>query len=60
MTIEIGTQVTAWNPGTDRKATGTVVGMDGKYFKVEWSRTSHLLGTVETYIGTFVHAEVTA
>jgi hypothetical protein len=60
MTIGIGSKVTAWNPGTDRKATGVVVGMDGKYFKVEWNRTSYLLGTVETYIGTFVHAEVVA
>jgi hypothetical protein len=58
MNIQIGSKVTAWNPGTDRKATGTVVGFEGKWFKVEWTRTTGF--QPQTYIGTFVHAEVVA
>jgi hypothetical protein len=56
--MNIGSKVIAWNPGTDRKATGTLVAMDGNYFKVEWTRTVGF--QPQTYIGTFVHAEAVA
>jgi hypothetical protein len=56
MSLEIGTTVIAWNPGCENKATGTLVGFDGKYFKVEWTRTSSW--SSQTYVGTFVNVEV--
>jgi hypothetical protein len=56
MQITIGSKVTAWNPGTDRKAVGTLVALDGNYYKVEWTRTVGF--APQTYIGTFVHIEV--
>jgi hypothetical protein len=56
--MNIGSKVIAWNPGTDRKATGTLVAMDGNYFKVEWTRTVGF--QPQTYIGTFVYAEAVA
>ena len=56
MTIEIGTRVIAWNPGTDRKAKGFLTGYDGDYFRVEWTRVN--AWGIETYVGTFKFAEV--
>jgi hypothetical protein len=56
--MNIGSQVIAWNPGCDRKATGTLVAIEGKYFRVEWTRTTGF--NPQTYIGTFVHAEAVA
>jgi hypothetical protein len=55
LNIEIGSKVTAWNPGCERKATGTLVAIDGEYYKVKWTRTTGF--APQTYIGTFVNIE---
>ena len=61
MNIQIGSKVIAWNPGTDRKAVGVLVAMDGNYFKVQWTRKALTVGcTDQTQVGTFVYAEVGA
>jgi len=61
MNIEIGTAVTAWNPGCDNKTIGKFVGMtvDG-YFRVEWTRAGVGVWGNKTYVGTFKNVEVNA
>jgi hypothetical protein len=63
MNIEIGSKVVAWNPGAERKVTGTLVGLEaaGNYYRVEWTRiqlTANNGFLTHTHVGTFVNIEV--
>lgn len=58
--MEIGSKVIAWNPGTDRKATGILLAIDSMgFYKVEWVRISPVSGPI-AHVGTFKHCEVAA